>query len=362
MSLQFEEFKSQSHLPEQRELFVKCFPENAGGSAEKKEHYDWKFHGFPAPPHRPRSYEYAARLDGAIVGYYAAIPYPYVVNGKVHKVGMVCDVMTDPSQQGKGIFTKLGAYSTDSLRTQGVSFTTGYPIRPWVIPGHLKVGWKIAFKLPIYIRVLKFTSALKAKKLGAVAPILNLLLRAQRAAQRAFVGFDPAYITRVLSQRAFAEDRGYDGFFSLWSAEQENYLVKSKEFLAWRTSAPGTQYHFLQVTKAGSQVAFALARKVELEKIPCLAILDLMVLKDHVSCLASLQECIAELAERQGAELVVSMMSPTTAKRLKVGRSGFLRSPKVFSLIIKRLSPELGDDTLFEEKSWNLFWIDSDDL
>lgn len=359
MALSFSEFKASEGLPEQRALFTKCFPENAGSSVEKRAHYDWKFREFPASP---ASYEFAAQLDGQLAGYYAAIPYRYSLRGQQFNAGMVCDVMTDPGHQGKGIFTKLGAYATQSLKDASIGFTTGYPIRPWVIPGHLKVGWKVAFKLPIYIRFLKMSAALRSKNLGWAAPIFNFLLLFFRGIQRAFTPFDSSYRIEVQNRADFSASNSFEPFFQRWSQQQNNFLIKSKEFLLWRTGAPETTYYFVGATRGEEQTAFAVVRRVELEKIPCLAILDLMVLQEHSACLPSVQEALVDLAKRVGAELIVSMMSPTTARRLNVGRSGFVRSPKVFSLIIKKLREDIPDSSLFAEENWNLFWIDSDDL
>ncbi len=360
MPLNFTEFQAQRELPEQRALFNRCFPENTGSSVESTSHYEWKFRKFPAAG--TPAYEYAAHLDGALAGYYAAIPYRYSVNGSLVDVGMVCDVMTDPQQQGKGIFTKLGAYATENLKNQGIAFTTGYPIRPWVIPGHLKVGWKIAFKLPIYIRVLSVSAILRSKGLGFAAPVFRFLLAGQRALKRAFTSFDPSYRVLVLGREEFAREKDYEEFFTAWSGEQKNFLLKTKNFLLWRTGAPDTRYSFICLYRHRALVGMSITRKVELEKIPCLAILDLMVLRGAMPGLASLQEALADLARHEKTDLVVSMMSPTTASRLKVWRSGFIRSPKVFSLIIKKLSESVPDESLWDERNWSLFWIDSDDL
>ena len=86
-------------------------------------------------------------------GYYAAIPYRYSIAGEQHDAGMVCDVMTDPAQQGKGIFTKLGAYSTDDLKKKGLAFTTELTTVPvlgqalWRVTPDLaiKEGLEVAF-------------------------------------------------------------------------------------------------------------------------------------------------------------------------------------------------------------------------
>ena len=152
VDLSFDKFNAQIDLEKQRELFKECFPENDGTSIETDEHYLWKFHSHPSSPN---SYEYIAKIDDNIAGYYAALPYEYIIKGNNYSVGMVCDVMTGIKARGKGVFTKLGLYSTEMLKNEGLAFTTGYPIRPEVIPGHIKAGWDKVFNLPLYISFLK---------------------------------------------------------------------------------------------------------------------------------------------------------------------------------------------------------------
>ena len=161
MELTFHKFEYQKNLSQQRDLFKDCFPETNGDMIQSTDHYLWKFHTFPNDVH---SWEYSANLGAEMVGYYAAIPYRYKIGEAQSNVGMVCDVMTSSKQRGKGIFTKIGLFSTSDLANH-VPFTIGYPIRKEVIPGHLKVGWKIAFPMPLYIKFLKTDSLLKSKKL-----------------------------------------------------------------------------------------------------------------------------------------------------------------------------------------------------
>jgi hypothetical protein len=148
MAITYQLFDHTKDLARQRALFCESFPENVGTSSESNAHYFWKFHSFPGAL---KSYEFGAYAENELIGYYAAIPYRYEISGEVKSCGMVCDVMTHPKMRGQGVFAGIGNFSTQSMKEAGVDFTTGYPIRPGVIPGHLKVGWKIIFDLPMYI-------------------------------------------------------------------------------------------------------------------------------------------------------------------------------------------------------------------
>ena len=55
-------------------------------------------------------------------------------------------------------------------------------------------------------------------------------------------------------------------------------------------------------------------------------------------------------------------MSKHSARLNKVLSNGYIQSPYKFFLIIKNLTNEFLDKTLFDEENWHLMWVDSDDL
>jgi len=357
MELSFSKFDHTKNLTQQRELFSECFPETLGTSMEKDVHYFWKFHAFPG---QTKSYEYATWAGNDMIGYYAAIPYRYKCGDKLFTAGMVCDVMTGIKARGKGVFTRLGHFSTNAMQEEGLDFVTGYPIRPEVIPGHLKVKWKVVFKMPIYIRFLKTNSVLKKYKTGFISPFANAGLwvynKIFAAEQSTGFKFD------TLDNSTFFELSDYEQFFEQWQLQIGNPLQKTTDFMKWRLGAPSTSYKIITARKDGKLIGMAIARKSEMEKIPVIAILDLMVLTGNEKCLPGMNRSIKQLAGIEKAEAVVSMMSKIWARRYRMLKLGFLKSPFVFSLIIKKLNKQIDDYLLFDESRWHLMWIDSDDL
>lgn len=118
--MEFKPFDYQVELVPQRALFCECFPETIGQPVTSTEHYHWKFQNGVG---EPSSYEYGAYENDELIGYYAAISYPYIIDGQNITAGMVCDVMTGVKARGKGVFTRLGVYSTDQLKENGVDFS-----------------------------------------------------------------------------------------------------------------------------------------------------------------------------------------------------------------------------------------------
>jgi GNAT superfamily N-acetyltransferase len=355
--VEFAPFSQEQRLAEQRELFEDAFPENKGLAPASVEVYRWKFHGFPA---EPQSYEYMASEDGAMLGYYAAIPYAYRIGGQQRRVGMACDVMTHSRARGKGVFTKLGEYSLGQMKAAGVDFMTGYPIRPEVMGGHMRVGWQVAFELPMYLRPLRADAILASRGLGWLAPPANVGIALYQAALRP----RPAgpYQASTGSPSELLRIPGFDAFVDRWSQSVPNHLLKTPEFYAWRLGAPETSYQAFMVHREGRLVASAIAREDELHEIPSFALLDLMVAPGEQAALPALYAAVDREARRRGAEALVTMMSRHSAKRYRLARFGFLKSPFTFKLIVRSLNDEVPIERLTNEADWHLMWIDSDDL
>lgn len=357
MSLDFSEFDWRKDLPAQRQLFSESFPENAGQPIETSAYYHRKFRSFPA---EPPSHEFIASDDVGFVGYYAAIPFSYRFKGQTFRCGMVCDVMTSPRMQGKGVFTKLGAYSLDQLTRGGFDFVTGYPRRSAVIPGHLKVGWQILFRLPMFLMPLKAGGLLRSRKVGWLAPLVNPCLWAlHRALDLAGIG-DCTF--EIWDWKEFLERHDYPSFVAAWASTRQVTLDKTPAFLRWRLSIQEVDYRVVAVKQAGSLVGLSVVRSCDPEGVPALGVLDLMTLDESPCVLRALRLGWIQLCRQWDREVVLMMVSEYHAKRMRLHRLGFLRTPTLFSLIVKRLSPRAQADLPLAPEAWHLMWIDSDDL
>lgn len=355
--MEFARFTQEDGLRQQRELFADAFPENSGSASATAEHYQWKFH---QAPFSPQSYEYTATEGGSMLGYYAAIPYPYRLGDRETFAGMVCDVMTHSQARGRGVFTELGRFALDEMRATSLSFLTGYPIRPEVMGGHLRVGWEVAFDLPMYIRPLRANAIAKSRGLSWLAPAANLGISVYQATRRSRPSGE--YEGRVGEPRELLCSPSFEAFVERWSATVRNHLIKSADFYDWRLGAPDTRYQAFLVSRGDTVVAAAVGRVAHLHGIPSFALLDLMALKDEGGALATLYYEIDREARCHCVEAIVTMMSRSRAREYHLRRHGFLRSPFTFKLIAHSLSGATPLEEISAEKDWHLMWIDSDDL
>jgi GNAT superfamily N-acetyltransferase len=359
MGIEYRTYQYDRDYTHQRELFSLSFPETMGTPVESKAHYLWKFQEFPATP---PSYQYVGSEHSGLVGYYAALPFRYTIGNTIYKCGMVCDVMTHPERRGKGIFTEIGRYAVEAMRQEGLGFTTGYPVRSEVIPGHLKVGWRIVQKMYVYVRPVGARSLLPSI-LRPVAPIANIMIRGIQVWSHMN---PPRYTSETLSRDTFfsrvSTHSEYEHFLATWVAQQDNALIKDLPFLRWRTGAPTAEYYFLSLRFEGHLVGLAIARPTRLKEIETLAVLDFMVLDEHLPGCRALHSGLSKLAQAKGKDLVACMTSVKWAKAYRFAGSCYVRTSAIFSLIVKKLQPEISDESLYNEKRWHTFWIDSDDL
>ena len=360
MSIDFRKFDSKVELEVQRELFQECFPECIDTPVISNEHYNWKFHSKKG---EMESAEFTANSEDGILGYYSAIPYHYKFSGKVVNAAMVCDVMTGVKARGKGIFTKLGIYSTDEFAKQGFDFTTGYPIRKEVIPGHIKAGWEINFELPLYGRFIKFNSFLKKKRIAFLAPFINFIWDFITGLLNVILlPRNNKLKLETFTSESIESINGLSEFYSDWGNEIEISLIKDLDFLKWRLGAPEKSYYITTLRDEKKIVGVLIAREVLKEGVPCMGILDISVLKTHYSYANFLTNEIINVAKKRDVELLLIMMSQSWLKKYKLSHNAFIKTPYKFYLIVKKLNTAINSALLKNEKNWHLTWIDSDDL
>lgn len=356
-------FNYPEDLDKQRKLFIECFPENIGTPVETYDHYKWKFKSFPTND-KESAYEYIARLNGELVGYYAAIPYQYYIKDKLVNIAMVCDVMTGIKARGKGVFTKLGRYSIYQFKNEGLSFSTGYPIRPEVIPGHKKAGWDFPFQIPMYGKFVKFNAFLKERNISWLTPIANIIIKSYNGLLKLFINPSKTVLVERYESAQINDIEGLSDFLKKWQSENPIALNKNINFLKWRLGAPEKSYDIIILrSKSNKQVlAYSIARTVQKQGVPCYGVLDFSFINKSQKHSRHLLNEIEKSAKFHKAELILMMMVRHKAKTYRVKSAGFFKTPFPFSFIINQFEDSLDTEFLKNEKNWNLMWIDSDDL
>lgn len=358
MELTFKVFDINTQLEQHRALFAECFPEVYHANPEYAKKYEEIFrHQYQGFPGNITSYQYAAMLGDEMVGFYAILPYKYKINGKLVQAGMVGGVMTSPKYRKMGIFTKLGNYAAGQQKLAGVSYNYTFPIRKAVLPGFIRMGWDIAFELPLYIKFFKFSALLKSKSLGFLAPIANPFLKLFNylKSPRFNKNFTVKYYTDV------KQIQGYPEIYELWYEQSNHALVKDFDFIKWRYGSPNKEYVFVCIYNGQNKmVGFAALNSLIRDGVPSYGIVDMFVI-DKAS-LPSLLHAVFEQAQKDHKEALLAMSSKKTTSKYKLSSYGFLKSPYVFKYIHKNMEKSIPDELLSNEKYWDLMFVDSDDL
>ncbi len=359
MSIEQKRLVPASSASDYQHLFKDCFPETAGASIETPEHYLWKYGaGGKAGP----AFEFGAYEGAHLVGYYGSLPFTYHVSGSSCIAGMVCDVMTDSRMRGKGIFTMQGRYATERMAQEGVAFVTGYPIRPSVLPGHIKVGWKVAFELPVYFKLLDPTTLLAPRGLRSLIPVLRPLCTMYQAAARGLAPRDEKAVCRQYTPEEFFALPEYQSFHEAWSSQYVIYLIRTPDFFRWRLSAPTTSYRIMALFHGRELTGMAVVRNSTINNLYVTAVVDLMILSERASAAGALHREVEEFARQSRTGGVVIMATGPDAARWHLYRFGFVKSPVKFKLILKWLSKAPVPAAFWQPQAWHLSWADTDNL
>ena len=330
-------------------------------------YWTWEFVDNHAGPARL----YVAADGARIVGHYAVIPQTFVLDQATLAGSIVVDVMTHPDYRFQGMFTTLGGYALKHCeQAGGLEFTTGYPIREAVIPGHLKVGWRIRFKIGTYVLPLAMGPLLAAKLpwlrkvpglatvLGAVPGALLRLWGKLRLGRG-----DP----QLRVERRDTVDRDRIGAFwqRVRATPPKHTLLQERtpDYLTWRFDAnPHRRYTWhLASDAAGVVQGFVVSRIAPLLGVDAMIVVDAMLLPGaSESVLRTLLADVRALAVAQRCPMVAMMVTQPNPYFPRPTRLGFLAAPYRFSFITRPLAPgaRSEDDTL----QWHLMWGDTDDL
>ena len=300
-----------------------------------------------------------------MLGYYACIQLNYRIGLQQVRSALVCDVMTHSKARGMGVFTKLGAYSLEHFTGQGIQLTLGYPVRPEVFPGHYKVGWKKAFDLPVYLRLLRPSQIFKNTLLQKIFCFADWVHAGDRVLWTLFaktLGAKPLSLEPV-SNEAFA--RAFASGELVLSAQKRfsNYLEKTPEFWSWRLAAPETSYDRLFFRDSQNNiVGWAVGRRALLKGFWFWSLLDFHLNDSSWATQTLAWSKLSQFVAGQSVVGISTMMSRFCAKSFSLRSNFFVRMPFKFSIIYKLLDSGLTESALTDESRWNLMWIETDDL
>lgn len=327
---------------------------------ENTDFWDWEFRD-----------NYAGKadlflaLDGdQVVGHYAVCPSRILVNGEVKTGSIVVDVMTHPDYRFQGMFTKLGRYSLEKAGEDGIDFSYGFPIRKTVMPGHLKVGWKVAFPLPVYVFPVSFPRIIqKFVRLKWLSYLLGVLPQLVYGILIQIKSCRASKNIKIREAKQFDDTEELRKFVERTKKQHRIMQCRDYSFLKWRYNENRYRDYkiFFAYNAADEMIGYVVLRKTEIFGLQCITIIDIQTLECDRKAIRALLWQTYNYAKAQGVSLTGCMINKNGYKRCLLSNL-FIKSPYIFKFILHK-NKEIGyGDELMKNENWFITWADTDDL
>ncbi len=345
MNLDFRSFELSLDALTVQNLLKRAFPDVDSSTEFSIEALNWKY--------RKASVEGTCFI-GAIgddpVSFYGVLSRNYISGNESNSVGLVVDVLSVPELQGKGVFTQTGKYSLTSLERTPITSVIGFPIRPEVLPGHLKIGWKIKFKLPVYFYPVGRNQPKGFTEYVSKLVILSWSFALKVLRLRRGVRAD------VFTVDDFVVDDEVLNFYRSQNQDGSVILEKNFKFLNWRLNRPNADYVCFTL-RDPEIVACAICRVMNIKGFKTLVVVDIDA--QTASFSKNLVDSIIDYAVDEKVSLISFCTSKTNIKRLGLLHLGFIRSHLHFDVITR----DINDNAVeFTEMNSRITWLDSDTI
>ena len=250
--------------------------------------------------------------DGFVASGYGIIRNNYSQGNKTLGVGLVCDVFTSTNYRNLGLFRRVSLLAIHREELTKTNFLIGFPVRDEVMPGHLSVGWKYIFNMPLWWSLPR-----------------------------------PGWLREV--------QKNPDLNGSMFIIQKGGIALRaSDQFVKWRFSYQNVDYYLVSIQNSTD---FAIVRKAKLRKLPFACIVYMQ--SSNKSNAKILVRKIQIFALHIGSFGVLGCWNDSYANDLFLPYSGLRKSSKFQKVIVRELN---GFECPKDDKGYRLSWMDSDTL
>lgn len=323
---------------------------------EKRDPVFWTWEFMDSPDGKARLF--VAEDGNSVVGHYAILPQDFSFAGDLVKGSIVVDVMTHPDYRFQGMFKKIGRHSLAQV-SDSIEFSTGYPIRKEVMPGHLSIGWVDYLKIPVLLRPLRWGAL--AKRFGIpFGSALDILAQPWRAIRRQL---SPSLRTDESIRLLTAADATDLEEVAANALSDVVHRVRSAAHFQWRYfESPVWRYRILGLHRDGALQAYIVIRQVRLMGTESLAIVDMASRKGEERSLTLLLDQEVASGAADGLAVAGAMITRGSAGYAALRKAGFYPGPHRFSLILHASDPAIRERLANPTNNWFLMWGDTDDV
>lgn len=292
---------------------------------ESIDFWKWEFLDNPFG----RAFINTAKVDKKVVGHYAVIPIEYKLLDKIVKAGLVVDVMTHPNYQRQGMFVSLGKSSMDWIKKNGYAFSTGYPYKENVMPGHKKVGWEEVFDIDIYIVPIntKNISIAYSKNIFK-QKALNLGLKIFKIFKKYRYSSNGEITIEKLDKFPTNIENFINKIYPNFSFIQS----RTPKFLKWRYELiPNRNYDKYFIYEKNVLSGYVVVRKMKLFTLSTLFIVDILAYNDYL--FEKLLDYVYKSYKDSSIDLIAFGISPNSKIKSILRKKRFHKSNYKFHLI-----------------------------
>lgn len=324
-TLQIRPYRDQDE-PEVLALLVAALGQGPAGH-RSAEFFRWKHLESPFG----RSLMLVCEADGRIVGLRAFLRWRFDVDGQPVRAVRPVDTATHPDHRGRGIFSQLTLAALEVLGEEAdVVFNTP---NEKSLPGYLKMGWRPAGRVPVWVRPRRFLSSIRGLRRSAAA--------------------GPRPVPAAAPAAEIVE--GATGLADLLSvAERPTGRLatpRSSEYLWWRYGrAPLLDYRAVDEQEGGRVRGLAFFRVRPRRGLWETTIADVLVAASDVHTARGLLRRAARAAP---ADLVTCSFPVGSAAHRAARLAGFVKVPRGVLMVVRPLREDLVPDP-GELGSWAL--------
>lgn len=284
-----------------------------------------------------------AEEDGRLIGLRTFLRWQWLADGEHQYAIRAVDTATHPDHQRKGIFSQLTLAVLDEARRERLAFVFNTP-NSNSLPGYLKMGWRLAGRLPLYVRVLApaaFAAGLARRALtGREAVVAVEKIVAGRLVKASdWLAAHAAELDGLLSADRMLRGPGFT-------------TARSVDFLRWRyADHPTIDYHVVEARAGGQLQGVLFCRANGRRGLREVVLADLLLRTSDQNLVRSM---IATLCRQVRADYLIAHFGAGAAQTQLLLRCGFYRLPwKAIDLTVRDLGQMIRPDP-FVLESWSL--------
>lgn len=294
-----------------------------------------------------------------IVAHYGGVPFQFQWGEKQVFGLLASNLVVSNDFKGQSPFLALQRNFAKAYLEYDYAFAYGAITRKGVLEPHLRMGWKLAGSLHVYIRPI---AANKIFSKICKSPFFSKLLSPPLKFGQ-FI-FDKAFISRSSTITIYPItkfDESWAQFLSCWMAEQDICAIRSPEVLNWRyCQFAERNYKILAAYKGLSPLGYIALRKMPMKGFTTIAITEVLAMKENSDVIKSLLREAMLYAQTTKVDLVTTALTDHDNLRRLLYKSGFIRTAERFSIVTHCPKYFLKEPISALFPRWRLNWFDHD--